>query len=76
MHTETPSDERRKDLAALTEKFKHFVRYGGHFCNACQRITELESDDAHGQCCIHCGSHRVSFHPKVETAYDLPPTHP
>lgn len=40
-----------------------------HFCHGCQRITDLESDDAHGQCCVHCGSHRVSYHEKREVEY-------
>lgn len=55
----------QRELSELKAKFQHFVRYGGHFCLACQRIVEKKNDDAPLGECENCGSHRIVFRPAI-----------
>lgn len=55
---------------------KNVERDGGHFCLACQRITELECDGPANRCAI-CGAIRMKFLPPVHNTHrDKPASRP
>jgi hypothetical protein len=44
---------------------------GYHFCESCQRITNLTAVDSPWPKCEHCRSYKVTWHPPIPT--DAPP---